>query len=79
MRTARYGRKIRKLYEKAENSKRKRYECPKCGKRSVKRTSYALWKCGSCGAQIAGAAYSLSSEAGDTARRVLAEGKEEGG
>ena len=79
MRTARYGRKIRKLYEKAEKSKKKSYECPKCGKRSVKRISYALWKCNSCGARIAGAAYSLSSEAGDTSRRVLAEERERGG
>lgn len=56
MRTARYGRKIRKLYEKAEGNKKKSYECPKCGKRSVRRVSYALWRCNSCGAQIAGAA-----------------------
>lgn len=78
MRTARFGRKIRKLYEKAEESRKKRYECPKCGKRSVRRASYALWECRSCGARIAGAAYSLTSEAGETARRVLAEEKEKG-
>lgn len=78
MRTARFGRKIRKLYEKADEKRRKRYECPKCGKRSVKRVSYALWECRSCGARIAGAAYSLTSEGGETARRVLSEEKEKG-
>ncbi|MEW5997008.1 MAG: 50S ribosomal protein L37ae [Candidatus Micrarchaeota archaeon] len=78
MRTPKFGRKIRKLYEKAEESRKKRYECPRCGKRSVKRVSYALWECRSCGARIAGAAYSLSSEGGETARRVLSEEKERG-
>lgn len=78
MRSARFGRKIRKLYEKADESRKKRYECPKCGKRSVRRVSYALWECRSCGASIAGAAYSLTSEAGETARRMLSEEKERG-
>lgn len=78
MRTARYGRKIRKLWEQADDRRRKRYECPKCGKRSVKRASYALWECRSCGAKIAGAAYSLTSEAGETARRVLSEENKKG-
>jgi ribosomal protein eL43 len=78
MRTARYGRKIRKLWEQADDRRKKRYECPKCGKRSVKRVSYALWECWSCGAKIAGAAYSLTSEAGETARRVLSEENKKG-
>lgn len=77
MKSARYGRRIRKLADAATKKKKDSYECPKCGKKSVKRISYALWKCNSCGAKIAGGAYSLNTPVGSTAKRMLA--KEESG
>ena len=77
MRSPRYGRRTRKLAGAATKKKESFYECPKCAKKSVKRISYALWKCNSCGAKIAGGAYSLSTSTGKTARRMLA--KEEAG
>ena len=77
MRTARYGKRLRDLAQAAEDKKNMRYECPKCGKRSVKRISYALWKCKSCRAMIAGGAYSLKTASGETARRLLSETKGE--
>ena len=75
MRTPRYGRRTRNLVEAATKRKLDSYECPKCAKKSVKRISYALWKCKSCGAKIAGGAYSLSTATGQTARRMLMKGE----
>jgi large subunit ribosomal protein L37Ae len=72
LRTPKYGRRIRKLAGAATSRKKDSYECPKCAKKSVKRISYALWKCRSCGAKIAGGAYSLSTPTGQSARRMLA-------
>ncbi len=77
MRTAKYGRKMRNLADAADSKRKARYECPKCGKKSVQRKAYALWKCRSCGAEIAGGAYSLRTASGETARRLIAETKGE--
>jgi large subunit ribosomal protein L37Ae len=77
MKSPRYGRRIRKLAGAATKRKKEFYECPKCGKKSVKRISYALWKCNSCNAKIAGGAYSLSTPVGNSAKRMLT--KEESG
>ena len=74
MRSPRYGRRIRKLAGAATKKKVSSYECPKCAKKSVKRISYALWKCRSCGTKIAGGAYSLSTATGQTARRMIQKG-----
>jgi large subunit ribosomal protein L37Ae len=73
MRSSKYGASNRKLHDKAINSKRARYECPKCGKRKVTRKSNALWTCRSCDAKFAGGAYSFESEAGQIAKRLIAE------
>ena len=75
MHNAKYGKRIRDLVEVSLSKKKDRYECPKCGKRSVKRVANALWECRSCGARIAGGAYSLGTDIGQTARRVLAGGE----
>jgi large subunit ribosomal protein L37Ae len=75
MHNSKYGKRIRDLVEASLLKKNDRYECPKCGKRSVKRISNALWECRSCGAKIAGGAYLLATDIGQTARRVLAGGE----
>jgi large subunit ribosomal protein L37Ae len=77
VKSSRYGRRIRNLVDAATLKKKDAYECPKCGKKSVKRVSYALWGCRSCGARVAGGAYSLSTATGQTAKRMLS--KEETG
>ena len=73
MKSARYGASNRKLVEKAINSKKAKYECPKCNKIKLTRKSYSLWNCKSCDATFAGGAYSFSSETGDIAKRLIAE------
>lgn len=73
MRSSRYGASNRKLHDKAIKAKRTRYECPKCRKFKLARRSNALWKCNSCDATFAGGAYSFESEAGQIAKRLIAE------
>jgi ribosomal protein L37AE/L43A len=73
MHTQKYGASIRKLVDKAILAKRARYECPKCHKLKVVRKSNAVWRCKCCDATFAGGAYSLTSEAGGIAGRMIAE------
>ncbi len=72
LRTVKFGRKVRGLYNNAMAMKRSGFECPKCGKAGkMKRQSFAVWICKSCGAFVAGGAYQLTTEAGETMKRVL--------
>ena len=73
LRTQKYGAKIRKLVEAALKSKMSLYPCPKCSKVKVRRTMNAVWKCKSCENVFAGAAYSLTSEAGIISARLVRE------
>ncbi|MBN2477698.1 50S ribosomal protein L37ae [Candidatus Micrarchaeota archaeon] len=73
MRTPKYGRRIRKLAEAAIEQKRASYECPKCGKKKVRRKSFSLWECRSCGTRFAGGAYTFSTGAGVTSLRLIKE------
>ncbi len=75
MHNAKYGKRIRDLVDASVSRKNEKYECPKCGKRSVERISNALWECRSCGVKVAGGAYALATDIGQTARRVLAGGE----
>ena len=68
---SRYGRRIRKLVNAADKQRKSSYECPKCNKVKVKRKSYAIWKCKSCGTQFAGGAYSFTTSYGVTTKRLL--------
>jgi len=73
MRTPRYGATIRKLAGKALDSAKTWYECPKCHKKKVVRRGNALWKCRSCGVELAGGAYALKTEVGEVAARLIGE------
>ncbi len=73
MYTAKFGASIRKMVDKAIKAKRSRYECPKCHKLKLVHRGMAVWKCKSCDAEYAGAAYSFRSEAGEIAMRVIGE------
>lgn len=73
MRSARYGAKLRKLYDEVKKAKKTLYTCPKCGKEKVKRRGFAKWECKSCKSIIAGGAYTLTTTAGEISYRILAE------
>lgn len=71
MRTPRFGASLRKLVDKADKSRKSAHECPKCGKRKlIHGKTYAVWKCNSCSATVAGAAYAPTSESGQIAYRL---------
>ncbi len=73
MRSQKFGASIRKLVDKAIESKKTRYECPTCHKLKVKNVGMSVWRCASCNSEFAGAAYSFTSEAGEIASRLVAE------
>ncbi|NPA85989.1 MAG: 50S ribosomal protein L37ae [bacterium] len=63
---ARYGLRIRRLVEQAEQQyKHKRLECPRCHKQALKRVAAGIWECRNCGYKFAAGAY--------TPRRILTE------
>ncbi len=53
----RYGVKARKRYASVATRVKKKYRCPSCNYRNVKRTSTGIWKCRHCGFTFAGGAY----------------------
>ncbi len=69
--TVRYGRKVRLAFNKAKKLQTAKYECPKCGKKKVKRQSFAIWQCSSCKSIFAGGAYKLTTPEGETVKRLL--------
>ncbi|MBD3210011.1 50S ribosomal protein L37ae [Candidatus Micrarchaeota archaeon] len=73
MRSSKYGASNRKLYDKAIQAKKTRYECPKCRKFKLVRKGNALWICGSCKTKFAGGAYTFGSEAGQISKRLISE------
>ena len=73
MRTAKFGARLRKLADAADNARKTKYECPKCGKNKVARKCNAIWRCRSCDTVYAGGAYSLHTETGEIMLRVVKE------
>ncbi len=68
---SRYGAKVRKREAEVLARQRALYECPKCGKKRLKRRGYARWECRSCGSQFAGGAYVPETTVGAAARKIL--------
>ncbi|UCD13458.1 MAG: 50S ribosomal protein L37Ae [Thermoplasmatales archaeon] len=54
---ARYGVRARTLVRTVEVQQRAKHKCPKCGQKSVKRSSTGIWKCKKCKHTFAGGAY----------------------
>lgn len=73
MRNVKFGARLRKLADAAINAKNSLYECPKCGKRKVRRRGNARWECKSCSTVFAGGAYSFSTSVGEVASRSISE------
>ncbi len=68
---ARYGTKVRDSYRDVMKKQKAKYVCPKCGKKKVRRVSYAIWECSSCGYKFAGGAYTPWTNLGKVAMRVV--------
>ncbi len=68
---SRYGVKIRARENAILVKKRAKHECPKCGKKKVKRIGTALWKCNSCNAEYAGGSYVPRTTVGETVHKAI--------
>ena len=69
----RSGMKIRRLVADVNRAKKGKYVCPTCGKKKVRRKSFALYECASCKSVFAGAAYSLSTNVGTMTKNLIAQ------
>jgi large subunit ribosomal protein L37Ae len=69
----RYGARIRKRARETKLKKIAMYKCDSCGKISVERISTSIWQCRHCNATYAGGAYTLTTTAGELARRLIEE------
>lgn len=54
---ARYGRRIKELFENAEKTQRQFHKCPYCHAIKVKRLASGIWSCRKCCATFTGKAY----------------------
>ncbi|MFH2105943.1 MAG: 50S ribosomal protein L37ae [Candidatus Micrarchaeota archaeon] len=73
MRSSKFGAKNRKKIDAALKTKNALYECRDCGKKKVRRKSFSQWECRSCGKRYAGGAYTLKTDAGTVAERLIGE------
>lgn len=67
----RYGATIRKRVAGVREKKTAKYKCEACGKLAVKRISTSIWRCRHCNATYAGGAYTMTTQEGDVARRLI--------
>ena len=67
----RYGRKIRKIVAAVEERTNALHKCPRCDRKSVKRTGTGIWKCAKCGYTFTGGTYVPYTPLGLTAQRAL--------
>lgn len=54
---ARYGRRIKALFEKAEKVQREDHKCPYCHAIKVRRLAVGIWTCKKCCMTFTGKAY----------------------
>jgi len=67
------GRSLRLKLKNITASTKMKHQCPRCGKKSVRRKSTGIWQCRSCGFTFAGGAYAPSTPIGTVVRRLVAD------
>ena len=70
---SRYGIGIRKRLLKIEDKQQKRYSCPFCGFKRVKRKGAGIYVCGKCNARFAGGAYLPTTLPGSIIKKTVAQ------
>ncbi|MFB6292007.1 MAG: 50S ribosomal protein L37ae [Candidatus Nanohaloarchaea archaeon] len=65
---SRYGSKVRKNVDVAEQRDE---ECPECGSDNIERKAAGIWKCNKCGKKMAGGAYKMDTGAEETLKKAL--------
>lgn len=66
---ARYGNRIRKNVDEAEDRTEER--CIECEAKDVERTTAGVWECNECGAKFAGGAYKSETGAKEMMTKAL--------
>lgn len=67
----RYGATIRKRVAAIKVKKTDSYKCGACGKTSVRRVGTSIWRCRHCNATYAGGAFTLTTQEGEVAKRLI--------
>ena len=67
----RYGSSLRKMVKKIEISQHAKYQCPFCGKTSLRRTCVGIWGCKHCGKLMSGGAYVVTTTAAANVRSAI--------
>ncbi|UCD73120.1 MAG: 50S ribosomal protein L37ae [Candidatus Bathyarchaeota archaeon] len=67
---SRYGVRTRRRLSQVESQSRAVYECPRCGRRRVKRISIGIWGCSKCGYTFAGGAHVPLTKLGEIVKRA---------
>ncbi|XP_063933428.1 large ribosomal subunit protein eL43-like [Zophobas morio] len=67
----RYGSSLRKQMKKYETTQHGRFTCQFCGKDCVKRKAVGIWSCKACRKTIAGGAYVVTTNSGNTVRGTI--------
>ena len=67
----RYGARIRKRQKAVKAEKIALYKCEECGVVAAKRISTRIWRCRHCGTIYAGGAYTMTTAAGEVAKRQI--------
>ncbi|MGC8571770.1 MAG: 50S ribosomal protein L37ae [Candidatus Micrarchaeia archaeon] len=69
----RYGASLRKRYNSIKEKKRAAYKCDVCGREKVRRISTSIWQCRHCNTVYAGGAYTMTTQKGEVAMRLINE------
>ncbi|OYT35227.1 MAG: 50S ribosomal protein L37ae [Candidatus Aenigmarchaeota archaeon ex4484_52] len=69
---AKYGLSIRKKIIKIEESSHKKYICPYCKRKNIRRISAGIWQCKKCSTKIAGGAYALTTSSSEIIDKIFA-------
>ncbi|RLG21118.1 50S ribosomal protein L37ae [Candidatus Micrarchaeota archaeon] len=68
---ARYSSVLKQKVNKIEKIQKRPQICPQCGRKSLKRVSFAIWECSKCGLIMAGGAYSPRTRIGLAAEKIV--------
>lgn len=68
---AKFGIGIRRRWLKVAEKQQKRYDCPQCGFKKVKRTASGIFECKKCGMKFAGGAYFPTTLTGSIVKKMV--------
>jgi len=68
---AKFGVSIRARWLKVAEKQKKRFDCPNCGFKKVKRRATGIFECGKCGNKFAGGAYFPTTLTGAIVNKMI--------